>query len=229
MWHSSAKQALQKSAQIDRLKETVSKILSENEVSVGSFLMQKTEVTQQLYFAVTGNNPSEFHGDKLPVTNISWYDALEFCNRLSVMQGLTPCYTKGMYDWEWNKNANGYRLPTEDEWEFAADDGHKYSGSDSIDSVAWFYGNSNGKAHEVATKSPNEKGVYDMSGNVYEWCWDPYSESSSYRSTRGGSWYAIENDIYGGYRYCEVSYHDIYPPSIILDDHIGLRVVRSAQ
>ena len=153
-----------------------------------------------------GNNPSRFKGDNLPVERVSWYDAVEFCNRLSRKEGLTPEYTISGKDVTWNRSADGYRLPTEVEWEYAARGGNKsrgyrFSGSDDPKEVAWYSANSGEKTHPVGQKKPNELGIYDMSGNVWEWVWDWYGSysstsqtdprgpySGSYRVLRGGSW-----------------------------------------
>jgi len=175
-------------------------------VTVDSFNMATTEVTQELYKKIVGKNPSYFTGEKLPVEKVSWLDAVIFCNKLSVAMGKRPCYSQaGNTDSDlWvsadnitcNYNANGYRLPTEAEWEFAAkggvnNDSFTYSGSETIDDVAWYEGNSDGETHEVATKAPNSLGLYDMSGNVWEWCWDNYSATSysdgASRNTMGPS------------------------------------------
>ena len=152
------------------------------------YYIGKTEVTQALWKAVMGNNPSYFKGDNLPVENVSWDDCQKFISKLNSLTG------------------QNFRLPTEAEWEFAARGGnnsnhYQYSGSNELGDVAWYDGNSGGKTHVVATKQPNELGLYDMSGNVWEWCsdcYDNYSSSSltnptgpnsgSNRVTRGGCW-----------------------------------------
>jgi formylglycine-generating enzyme required for sulfatase activity len=174
-------------------------------VTVSAFYMGKTEVTQKEYQALMGNNPSSFKGDNLPVETVTWLDAVAYCNARSRKEGLSPAYTINGETVSWNRSANGYRLPTEAEWEYAAKGGGKdsfeYSGGNSVDSVAWYSGNSGNKTHPVGTKQPNSLGLYDMSGNVWEWCWDWYDSYSSgnqtdptgassgtYRVTRGGSW-----------------------------------------
>ena len=159
-----------------------------HQVTVGSFFIGKHEVTQRQWKAVMNNNPSEFKGDNLPVENVSWDDAQEFISLLNTLTG---------------KN---YRLPTEAEWEYAARGGNKnaknmYSGSQTVNDVAWYNDNGGKKTHPVGIKLPNELGLYDMSGNVYEWCSDWYGNysvsaendpqgapSGSYRVERGGSW-----------------------------------------
>ena len=157
-------------------------------VTLSSFYICKYEVTQALWKAVMGSNPSSFKGDNLPVETVSWDDCQTFIRKLNAMTG---------------KN---FRLPTEAEWEFAArggnnSRGYKYAGSNNIETVAWYDDNSGSKTHVVGTKSPNELGIYDMSGNVLEWCQDwkgSYSSASqtnptgassgSSRVLRGGSW-----------------------------------------
>lgn len=140
-----------------------------HQVTLSSYSIGKTEVTQELWQAVMGSNPSYFYGSNLPVECVSWEDCQTFIRKLNALTG---------------KN---FRLPTEAEWEFAArggnnSRGYKYSGSNTLSNVAWFDDNSADKTHPVATKAPNELGIYDMSGNVWEWCSDWYS-SSYYTST----------------------------------------------
>jgi sulfatase modifying factor 1 len=116
----------------------------------------------------------------IPVFGLNWYDAVEYCNWLSEKEGLTPCYHQGSRRMSWKREANGYRLPTEAEWEYAAkggplSEGTSYPGSDDPDEVAWYADNSDGRPHPVGQKAPNELGLYDMSGNIWEFCWDRYA------------------------------------------------------
>ena len=139
---------------------------------VNDFYIGSTEVTQELWEAVMGRNPSYIRGGNLPVELVSWDDCQKFCNRLSDLTG------------------RSFRLPTEAEWEYAArggncSRGYEYSGSNDIGSVAWYRSNSDKNIHPVASKNPNELGLYDMSGNVWEWTSDLWS--SNYSSSRGGS------------------------------------------
>ena len=224
------------------------------------------EVTQGEYKAIMGTNPSSFSSspasgeiqDNRPVERVSWYDCLVYCNKRSIAEGLTPCYSingkTNPSDWgtvptssnaTWNAatcnfSANGYRLPTEAEWEYLARGGNTsnsgqttYSGSNTIGDVAWYGDNSGSKTHEVKKKAPNAKGLYDMSGNVWEWCWDWYetitintpstgASSGSYRVERGGGW-NYDAD------YCTVQYRGNGTPSLRYNNFVGFRLVRSAQ
>jgi formylglycine-generating enzyme required for sulfatase activity len=165
-----------------------------HQVTLSGYYIGKYEVTQAQWRAVMDSNPSNFKGDNLPVESVSWHDVQDFIRKLNQQTG---------------KN---YRLPTEAEWEFAArggnsSRGYKYSGSNDIGSVAWYNGNSGGETHPVGTKQANELGIYDMTGNVWEWCNDWYgsysgssqtnpkgASSGSYRVLRGGSWYSNESN-----------------------------------
>jgi formylglycine-generating enzyme required for sulfatase activity len=222
------------------------------------FVISKYEITQEQWISLMGkdNNPSFYEGSNLPVEQVCWFQAVDFCNKLSIKEGLIPCYTifmngaQGLCDLKttvtWDRNANGYRLPTEAEWEYVCKAGvytDIYNGSITevdckftdilLDKIAWYCNNSQGKLHQVGTKEPNKFGVYDMSGNVNEWCWDIYGEyphtnvtdpiglrTGDIRVVRGGSW----NDpsffcrssfrAYSGYPY--VKYRTI-----------GFRIVRN--
>lgn len=172
------------------------------------FNILTTPVTQDLYKKIMIENPSHFKGERRPVEMISWFDAIYFCNKLSLVFEKTPCYSldgeTNTEKWNyiphskqningkiiWHKDANGFRLPTQAEWILAANGGIpknslNYSGSNAVEDVAWFVSNSKGQTHEVGLKSSNALGLYDMSGNVWEWCWD---SDGKFRINRGGSW-----------------------------------------
>ena len=194
-----------------------------HEVTLSSFYMAETEVTQKQWRAVMGDNPSDFKGcDNCPVEHVSWNDIQEFLQKLNAM-------SKGVR----------YRLPTEAEWEYAARGGTRssqylYAGSNNLGAVAWFSDNANGKTHPVKGLSPNELGLYDMSGNVWEWCADWYGDypsgpvsnpigpaSGSDCVLRGGSWL-------GGARGCRVSRRGDFDPGLRSNDG-GFRVASSPQ
>jgi formylglycine-generating enzyme required for sulfatase activity len=185
----------------------------QHSVTVSGFSMSKYEVTQKEWTAVMGNNPSYFKGDNLPVEQVSWYDAIEYCNKRSVKEGLTPAYTRNGDTVTWNRRANGYRLPTEAEWEYACRAGTTtaYSTGGSITTGQANY--NIGKTTNVGSYSANAWGLYDMHGNVWEWCWDWYGNYSSGAQTdpvgassgtsrlaRGGSWYSDAQHVRSAYR-----------------------------
>ena len=176
-------------------------------VTLSDYYIGETEVTQELWEAVMGSNPSNFKGSQKPVESFSWNECKEFITKLNRLTG---------------KN---FRLPTEAEWEYAArggnkSKGYKYSGSNTIGNVAWYRDNSSSATHNVKTKSPNELGIYDMSGNVYEWCEDWFGDyssgsqtnptglsSGSHRVLRGGGCYSSARD-------CRVSFRNRYNPDL---------------
>ena len=144
-------------------------------VHVGNFYIGVTEVTQAQYAALVPGYQVGF--PNRPVGGISWYEAVEFCNLLSERDGLEPVYD--LSDWSWDDSANGYRLPTEAEWQWACQAGsitNYCNGNSEADLalVGWYSGNSGNHAHDVHTKAPNAWGLYDMHGNMLEWCWDRY-------------------------------------------------------
>jgi formylglycine-generating enzyme required for sulfatase activity len=206
----------------------------QHSVTVSGFFMGIYEVTQGEYRAVMGNNPSYFTGDNLPVETVSWYDAIAYCNALSRREGLTPAYTRSGDTVTWNRGANGYRLPTEAEWEYACRAGTTtpyYTGS-SVDNAGWYRDNSEGTTHPVGQKQANAWGLYDMHGNVWEWCWDWYGSyangpqtdpqgalAGADRVLRGGSWI-----IFGQYLRSADRFN--YYPSRG-DGYLGFRLVRS--
>ena len=150
-----------------------------------NFYISKYEVTQDIYETVMGTNPSIFKGKDLPVENISFYDAIEFCNKLSLAQGLEPYYYNFTSSTpKENPAANGYRLPTPEEWKFAA---KGYAGSSNITEFAWVLENSDNKTHPVGAKAPNELGLYDMYGNVWEYCFTSFGYPTTPPQRFGGS------------------------------------------
>lgn len=194
-------------------------------VTVSDFLLARRETTQAEWAAVMGANPSTVKGESLPVDNVSFYDAVEYCNRRSAREGRTPCYSyagsgtdASSWPVDWKKTvhdgvacdfeADGYRLPTEAEWEFAARGGaqskrFRYPGGDDAAAIGWIDSNAGGAPHPVGQKRSNELGLHDMGGNVWEWVWDWYEKGyyakspqrdprggapGAYRGIRGGSW-----------------------------------------
>ena len=235
-------------------------------ITIPTLLVSDHEVTRGEFKDVMGTDPSkasayDANGTKLtgdavfnnPVNYVSWYDAIAYCNKLSIKEGLTPCYTVKDVNFSaleysgiptsrnsaWDAatcdfTADGYRLPTEAEWEYLARGGenYKYAGSDTVDDVAWYTSNiKDTGTREVKTKQANAYGLYDMSGNVWEWCWDlrgsinsttdsAGSASGSYRVRRGGSWGSLDS-------FCAVSKRFSIDP-YDRGSSCGLRVVRNA-
>ena len=203
-------------------------------VTLDSFYMGKYPVTQAEYQEVMGVNPSYFKGTDLPVEQVNWFDAVEYCNKLSLKEGLSPVYAINKNTVNWNPGANGYRLPTEAEWEYACRAGTVtpyYSGT-SLDDAGWYSGNSREKTHPVGEKQPNPWGLYDMHGNVLEWCWDwlgNYSgeaqtnpqgaASGASRVYRGGAWYFAAQQARSAFRFGNVP--------LLRSFVTGFRLVRS--
>jgi formylglycine-generating enzyme required for sulfatase activity len=201
------------------------------------FYLGLTEVTQGQYRAVTGQNPSHFKGsDDLPVEQVSWNDAIAFCNKLSELEGVKPYYQFGAGA---ESGGDGYRLPSEAEWEYACRAGNsaRYSfGNDpaGLGDYAWFDGNSGNQTHPVGKKRSNGFGLFDMHGNVHEWCWDGYDakyyeqspaddprgpSGAVDRVNRGGGWVGDPQD-------CRAAFRDWDPPGD-RDSHLGFRLARA--
>lgn len=194
-------------------------------VPVGAFLLAQSPVTRQLYQAVLGEAPASLAGPQTPVTEVCWLEAVRFCNVLSGSVGLGTCYSVGddpdgqgvVCDWK----AEGFRLPSEAEWEHACravTAGVRYG---ELDEIAWYRENSGGKIHDVATRAPNTWGLYDTIGNVWEWCWDVYDPRTygPYRVFRGGGWDDTP-------RACRASCRRKSHPTFRVDD-LGFRLAQS--
>lgn len=193
-------------------------------VEITSFLLSKFPVTQDLYFEMTGENPSTFKGNSLPVETVTFKEAVIFCNKLSLQNGLTPCYVVKYENEEiiFEKSANGFRLPTEAEWEYSCKAGTSGIRYGELNSVAWYKGNSNNKTHSVGNKMPNPWGIYDMLGNVWEWCSDLYDTEvyGTYRIFRGGGFCDVERSVMATTR------RRSHPLKFKIDD-LGFRIARN--
>ncbi len=206
-------------------------------------LLGEAEVTQAEYQAVMGTNPSYHQGAQRPVEQVTWFDAVNYCNALTDREpGLTRAYTVSGSTVTWNRAANGYRLPTESEWEYACRAGtttRYWSGEAESDlaRAAWYFANSGSQTHDVKGKQANAWGLYDVHGNVWEWCWDWYATypagsqgsptvdpagpvSETYRVLRGGSW-----DLTGTYYLRCAGRGTFYPASSYYS--LGFRVART--
>jgi formylglycine-generating enzyme len=202
------------------------------DVTVAPVRIGATPVTRALYRAVTGSlplavgsPPSDPPPPAAPVTDVSWLDAVAFCNRLSDLSGRRPCYRLGddrdAVDAAWDRDADGYRLPTEAEWEHACRAGSTGVRYGELDRVAWYAATSGGRVHEVATREPNAWGLHDTLGNVWEWCWDAFDPEvyGPYRVFRGGG-------AFDPPRACRASCRRKSHPTFRIDD-LGFRLARS--
>ena len=214
-----------------------------HEAVVSSFFIDKHLVTQVQFQKVMGANPSRWKGDNNPVEQLRWSDAVRFCNKRSELEGLQPCYD--VKTLECNFEANGYRLPTEAEWEYACRAGTTTAyffgdGPAKLGDYAWFDKNSSGHPRPVGQKQPNPWGLYDMAGNVWEWCNDFYKvdyyqeaprenpkgpNEGQNKVLRGGAWRFSADNCRSGYRYNESpGYSDV----CFGYDIYGFRCVRKA-
>lgn len=206
-----------------------------------AFYMSPCEVTEELWDRVMGSGTST---SRLPKVQMTWYEALEFCNALSAERGLTPCYAGADTSWTWDQSADGYRLPTEAEWEYASRAGSATAFANgpitatyfyldpNLDAMGWYGGNSGTECHEVGGKQANAWGLHDMHGSVFEWCWDRFGyyagsaidpegpDSGEFRVIRGGSWFYYAQA-------CRSANREVYPAAVP-GDYTGFRVVRSA-
>ncbi len=193
-------------------------------VNIDSFLLSKFPVTQDLYQAITLENPSSFIGRRLPVETVSWKDAIVFCNKLSHHLGSKPYYIlhKKEETITLDSDSDGFRLPTEAEWQYACQFGSRDIRYGELDAIAWHKGNSRGQTHVVGTKEANVLGLFDMLGNVWEWCSDIYDETiyGSYRIFRGGGWCDVERSVMATTR------RRSHPIGFKIDD-LGFRIGRN--
>ena len=192
-------------------------------VELAPYQLSTFPVTQRCYAQVVGHHPGAAHSDLLPVAGVSWRDAVRFCNALSQRHDLPPAYTvhADTDHVEWDSSADGYRLPTEAEWEHACRAGTTGPRYGPLDEIAWYRGNSQERIHTVGGKQPNAWGLHDMLGNVWEWCWDVYDAEvyGTYRVLRGGGWFDVPWS-------CRASVRRRSHPTLQIDD-LGFRIARS--
>ncbi|MGC4952225.1 formylglycine-generating enzyme family protein [Actinomadura citrea] len=193
-------------------------------VDLAPYRLASFPITQSQYAQVTAERPSTARGERLPVEGVSWLDAIRFCNALSRREGAAPAYRLHADGErvEWDASADGYRLPTEAEWEHACRAGTTGPRYGPLDEIAWYRGNAQEHVHDVGGRLPNTWGLYDMLGNVWEWCWDLYDAEvyGAYRVLRGGGW----SDEHWS---CRASVRRRSHPTFRIDD-VGFRVARSA-
>ena len=193
-------------------------------VRIEPFLFAKFPVTQDFYFEITKETPGTFKGDRRPVETVTWKEAVIFCNSLSEKTGLKSCYSLSDDKEEiiFDRTANGFRLPTEAEWEYACKAGTKEIRYGELDFIGWYKDNSERTTHNVGLKEPNAWGLYDMLGNVWEWCSDLYDteEYGSYRIFRGGGWNDEERSVMATTR------RRSHPLKFKIDD-LGFRIARN--
>lgn len=219
-----------------------------HKVQVSAFLMDQFEVTQEMFAKAQLPNPSHWQeSPRKPVERVRWRDAKQYCNERSLLEGLKPCYDENTPDWNCDYSANGYRLPTEAEWEYAcragSEESYDFGAVDKLRQYSWFADNSENKTHPVGQKKANRWGIFDMYGNVSEWCEDVYSpayykESPTVdphgpphpgkdvkRVIRGGSWKASADMCRAAFRQGERTGDT---DACFLTDYCGFRCVRRA-
>ena len=193
-------------------------------VEIKSFFLAKFPMTQDFYVEIMNENPSTIKGADHPVETVTWSDAIIFCNTLSMKENLKACYflSEDKEEITFDQAANGFRLPTEAEWEYACKAGTTGIRYDNLDLVAWYKENSENTTHPVGLKQPNAWGLYDMLGNVWEWCSDIYDESvyGSYRLFRGGGWSDEERSVMATTR------RRSHPLKFKIDD-LGFRIAKN--
>ncbi|MFK7920319.1 MAG: formylglycine-generating enzyme family protein [Bacteroidia bacterium] len=201
----------------DRKKETW-------KANIQAFWLSKYPVTQALYREVIQSSPSHFTGSQKPIECVSWLESIQFCNQLSAHLNLSPYYE---FDNKLERisadlDSNGFRLPSEAEWQYACQAGSKEIRYGDLDQIAWYKANSMGTTHEVGKKAPNKWGLHDMLGNVWEWCSDIYDEEvyGSYRVFRGGGWFDEARSVMATNR------RRSHPVAMKIED-LGFRLARN--